>query len=111
MEPIDIVRKLLKTLLLVVGTYLGTLTAAGVAAVLAFVVVPKHGCRGMGDALVILWVVIGLVFCAGLAVGSALGGRLELGLATHATLTFMMAVLLVASYLGIAFGLMVAFNC
>ncbi len=111
MEPRAIVRKLLKTLLLVVGTYLGTLLAAGVAAALGFVVVPTQGCRGMGDALVILWVVIGLVFCAGLAVGSALGGRLELGLAAHAALTFMIAVLLVASYVGIAFGLMIAFNC
>jgi hypothetical protein len=74
-------------------------------------VMPTHGCNGMGRALAALKLVIAVAFCASLATATLVGMRVGLPLAVKMGLPCILAALLLATYVAIAFGLTVAFNC
>lgn len=100
-----------KAILLTVGAYVLTLIVASLAAAILLSVLAPRGCNAMSQALLVLWVTIAALFLAsGIAVSVAAWKRLSHTAGTI-VLVAVYALVLLTSYLVIAFGLMVAFNC
>jgi|GEM_PF-3028416 len=100
-----------KAIVLALGAYIITLIVAALAALILMTVMNLRGCSGMSQALLVLWGTIAVLFLAsvvavGLAVWKIVPGR-----AGRFALLAGYGVALLVSYVAIAFGLMVAFNC
>jgi hypothetical protein len=70
-----------------------------------------HSCSTMSQALVALWVTIAVVFLASAAVVGVGAWKIVEGIAGRLTIVVVYGVVMLVSYVVIAFGLMVAFNC
>jgi hypothetical protein len=101
-----------KGVLLVVGAYIVTIGIA--ICIISFAIMSladTHSCSVMGRAMVTLWITIAVEFLASIAVSGVITWRIIPSSAGRLAVVAAQSVALTASYLFIAFGLLVAFNC
>jgi len=102
-----------KGVLLVVGTYVVTMGVA--ALIIAFsimiLMIKPYGCSVMSRALLVLSITIAAVFLASVVVIRIVAWKIIPGVVGRVAILAVHGVALLASYVVIAFGLMVAFNC
>jgi hypothetical protein len=104
-------KTVIKGALFVVGAYIITMGVTIVAAFMTMLLIAPHDCSGYSRAIGGLWGMLALMFLASVAVVGVVAwkvipgvvGRLVI-VATHGVVTF-------ATYVIIAFGVMVIFNC
>lgn len=102
---------MVKGILLVIGSYIATLVVAAIASVVAMLLLAPRGCSALSNAVGVLFVLIAVLFVVSAVamglharkVSASRGGRLAI--------IGVYVVALAVSYIIIAFGLMVAFNC
>ena len=100
-----------KAIVLAIGAYIITLLVAALAALIVMTVMDPRGCSDLSQALLVLLGTIAALFLAsGVAVGVA-AWKVVPGKAGRFALLAAYGVALLASYIVIAFGLMVALNC
>lgn len=100
-----------KGILLIIVTYLATLVVTAVILLITFALLDPKGCNSFGQALLVMWGLLAALFLLSVTVVGVvawkvlerMAGRLVV-IAIHGTITF-------ASFLVIAFGLLIAFNC
>ena len=102
-----------KGILLVVGAYVVTIGLAIVIVTLAIgiLMMEPHGCSAMGRAMLMLWAVIAVLFVTSVVVVGVVARKFIAGAAGRYVVMGALGMALLASYIIIAFGLMVAFNC
>jgi hypothetical protein len=102
-----------KGVLLIVGTYIVTMGVTVFIALLAimFLMMEAHSCNTMSQALVTLWVTIAVVFLVSTIVVGVVTWKIVAGIAGRLAIMAVYGVMMLASYVVFAFGLMVAFNC
>jgi hypothetical protein len=101
-----------KAVLLVVGAYGVTMGVAVFIVTLAILIMMEpHSCSTMGRALLVLWATIAAVFLASVVVVGIIARKITPGIAGRLAIVAAHGVALLASYVVIAFGLMVLFNC
>ena len=102
-----------KGVLLAIGAYVVTMGVAFFIAVLAIIILMmgSPSCSTMGQVLVVLWVIIAAVFLASAAVVGVVAWKIVAGIAGRLAIVAVYGVVMLASYVVIAFGLMVVFNC
>ena len=94
-----------------IGTYIAALIVAALAVLILMTVMDPRGCSDLSQALLVLLGTIAALFLAsGVAVGVA-AWKVVPGKAGRFALLAAYGVALLASYIVIAFGLMVALNC
>ena len=100
-----------KAIVLAIGAYIVTLIVALLAALLVMTVMDPRGCSDLSQALLVLWGTIAALFLASVgAVGVAVW-KMAPGTAARFVILAVYGIALLATYLVIAFGLMVALNC
>jgi hypothetical protein len=102
-----------KGVLLVVGAYVATIGVAACITSLAFITILMEppSCSAIGQALLVLWGTIAALFLASVAVVGVVAWKIVVGVAGRLAIMAVYGVLMLVSYVVIAFGLMVAFNC
>ena len=101
-----------KGLLLVIGAYIVTVTAAiFIAALVILIFIEPRICSTMIQALLALWGTIAAVFLAIIVLVSVFIWKVIPGAAWRAAVVIVYGLVLLVSYIFIAFGLMVLFNC
>jgi len=100
-----------KGVLLVVGAYAATMVVAAFTSLAIIALMEPHSCSDMGRALLVLWGTIAAVFLASVAVVGVVAWKIVAGVAGRLAIVAAYGVVMLASYVVIAFGLMVAFNC
>ena len=100
-----------KGVLLVVGAYAATMGVAAFTSLAIMILMAPHSCSAMGRALLVLWGTIAGVFLASVAMVGVVAWKIVAGVAGRLAIVAGYGVMMLASYVVIAFGLMVAFNC
>lgn len=100
-----------KSILLLLAAYASSLVAAAVTVGAVMAVLNPHNCSDLSQALLVLWVAIAAVFCVSLVMVGFVAWRLQLGMVGRLALVGTYGILLLATYIVVAFGLMLAFNC
>ena len=102
-----------KGILLLVGSYVVTMAAVVLVIVLAITIlmVGSPDCSVMNWALVALWVTIAVLLFASVAVLRIGARKVIPSIAGRRAVVILYGVVLLASYVVIAFGLLVAFEC
>lgn len=101
-----------KGVLLVVGAYVFTIGIA--ICIISYAIMSladTHSCSAMSRAMVKLWIAIAVEFLASVAVVGGFSWKVIPSLAGRLATVGVHAAALTASYLFLAFGLLVAFNC
>ena len=101
-----------KGVLLVVGSYIVSIGVA--CCIISFAIMTlmeTHSCSTMGRALVTLWIIIAVVFLTSGVVVGVVGRKIIPSSAGRLAILIGHGAALLASYVVIAFGLLVAFNC
>jgi hypothetical protein len=97
---------------LMVGAYIVTMGVAVLIVTLAIMVlVEPHSCRAMGRALLVLWATIAALFLASTLVVGVLAWKVTPSVQQRRAIVVVYGMMMLASYVVIAFGLLVAFNC
>ena len=100
-----------KGILLVVGAYISTMAVAAFTSLAIMILMAPHSCSAMGRALLVLWGTIAGVFLVSVAMVGVVAWKIVAGVAGRLAIVAVYGVVMLASYVVIAFGLMVAFNC
>lgn len=101
-----------KGMLLVVGPYVVTIAVVALILVLAITILAKpYDCSTLNRAVVALWLTIAMLFFASVAVVRIVARKVILSIAGRRVVVVTYGVVMLASYVVIALGLMVAFNC
>jgi hypothetical protein len=100
-----------KAIILAIGAYIITLLVAALAALILMTVMNPRGCSDLSQALLALWGMIAVLFLASGVVVGVVTWKIVPGKAGRFTIVAVYGMSLLASYLVIAFGLMVALNC
>jgi hypothetical protein len=100
-----------KGVLLVVGAYAVTIGAVVFTSLAIMLLMEPNGCSAMGQAMVVLWVTIAAEFFVSVAVVGVVAWKIVGSVAGRLATVVVYALVMLASYVVIAFGLMVAFNC
>ena len=100
-----------KGVLLVVGAYVVTIGVAAFTSIAIMILMEPHSCNAMSRALLVLWGTIAAVFLASVAVVGVVAWKIVAGVAGRLAIVAAYGLAMLASYVVIAFGLMVAFNC
>jgi hypothetical protein len=79
--------------------------------VATFVLMAPHDCSDMERALLVLWGTIAAIFLASVAVVGVVAWRIAANMAGRLAIVAAYGVVMLSSYVVVAFGLMVAFNC
>jgi len=100
-------------MLLVVGSYVVTIALVALIIVLAIAILMmgSTACSVMNRALVALWVTIAVLFFASVAVVRIVARKVFPSITGRRGVVAIYSVGLLASYVVLAFGLMVAFEC
>jgi len=101
-----------KGVLLVIGAYIVTIVAAIIIiAIFVTFLIDTHNCYSMGPSLVALWCTTAAAFLVSVIVVGVVAWKIIPSTAGRLlTVAFYGAAMLV-TYVGIAFGILVAFNC
>ena len=98
--------------LLVVGAYIVAVLAAILIITISLMfLVDTHRCNAMGQALLTLWGTTAAVFFASVVVVGVIAWKIIPSTAGRLVVMGVHGVLLLVTYIGIAFGLLLAFNC
>jgi hypothetical protein len=101
-----------KGTLLALGAYGAAMLAVILIVVLAVITLSgPHSCSAMRSALLALWGTIAVVFLASAAAVGAAAWKIFPEASGRAAVMILYGLALLASYVVIAFGLMVFFNC
>lgn len=98
--------------LLVVGVY--TITVVAVIIIIAIsltFLIDTHKCSSLGPSLLALWGTIAVVFLISEIVVGVISWKIMPGTAGRLVVVAVHGVSLLVTYIGIALGLLVAFNC
>ena len=104
----------LKGILLVFGAYIVTIVVAILIIAISIIILiatSVTNCNTIATAMLVLWVIIAALFLVSLLVVRAIARKLTLSKEKRIAAMVAYGVVLLASYVVIAFGLMVAFNC
>ena len=100
-----------KGALLAVGAYAATMVACACTSLTTMVLMDSNSCSAATRAMLVLWVIIAALFLASVAVVGVLAGKVVAGIAGRLAIVGLYGVVMLVSYVVVAFGLMVAFNC
>ena len=102
-----------KGVLLVVGAYFATMAISVFIIAIAFIIIlmGSYSCNAISQAMLVLWGTIAVVFLASVAVVGVVAWKMVESVAGRLAIVAVYGVLLLASFVVIAFGLMVVFNC
>lgn len=102
-----------KGVLLVAGTYIVTIGVAILVVALAIMILMmgSYNCGDMGRALIVLWLLLAALFLASVVVVGVVAWRSIASTAGRWATLIAYGVVMLASYVVFAFGLMVLFNC
>lgn len=102
-----------KGILLVVGTYIVTMVVTIIIIVLAIMILlmGSYSCSDMGRALLVLWATIAVVFFASVAVAGVAIWKAVQSTVGRLTIVVAYGLAMLVSFVVVAFGLMVLFNC
>ena len=101
-----------KGVLLVVGAYIVTFGVAILIITISLTfLIDTHRCNSMGQALLALWGTTAAVFLVSGIVVGVVAWKIIPSLAGRLVVVGVYGVSLLITYIGIAFGLLVAFNC
>lgn len=102
---------MLKATLLALGAYVLTMIAALLLTVILLAELSPRGCGAVSQLLLVLWGTVAVLFVlSAVAVGVATWKLLP-GRAGSIAILVTYSIVLLASYLVIAFGMMIALNC
>ena len=100
-----------KAIVLAIGAYVMTLVVAALAALIVMTVMDPRGCSDLSQALLVLWGTIATLFLASAVAVGVAAWKIVPGTAGRFVILAVYGITLLASYIVIAFGLMVALNC
>ena len=100
-----------KAIVLVIGAYGMTLIVAALSAMILMTLMAPRGCGDLSQALLVLWVTIAALFLASVGAVGVAAWKIVPGTAGRFAILAVYGIALLASYVVIAFGVMVAFNC
>lgn len=100
-----------KGILLVVGAYAATLVVCACATVTITAFTDTTNCGAVSRALGVMFVTMAALFLASIAVVGIVARRMVGHVAGCLAIVALHTVVMLASYVVVAFGLMVAFNC
>ncbi len=102
----------IKGILLAVGAYVVTIAVAAFIILLVIITLTEpYDCSTMNRAVVILWVAIAVLFLASVAGVRIVARKILPGGAGRLAVVAIHGMVMLASYVVIAFALMVAFEC
>jgi len=100
-----------KGILLVVVTCVITMVVAALVSVVIVNLMEPKGCSDIGQAMLVLWGTIAALFLASTVVVGVMSWRMVPNLAGRLAIVLSYGAVMLVSFVIIAFGLMVAFNC
>jgi hypothetical protein len=103
-----------KMLTLMVGGYVFTIVLAIAIIIIAIMILYGAGirnCNTLSTAMVGLWIILGGVFIASLGLIEAFAWKTYPGCGARLAVLVAYGLALMVSYVVLAFGLMIAFNC
>jgi hypothetical protein len=100
-----------KGILLVVGAYAVTLVVCACTTLTTTAFTDTTNCGAVSRALGVMFVTMGALFLASVAIVGIVARKMVGHVAGCLAIVILYAVVMVASYVVVAFGLMVAFNC
>ena len=102
-----------KGVFLVAGTYVVTMVVAFLIVILAITILlmGSGSCSTMSRALLVLWTTIAVVFLVSIVVTGVVTRRFIAGAAGRLAIVIAYILAVLVSYIVIAFGLLVIFNC
>jgi hypothetical protein len=102
-----------KGVLLVIGAYIVTIMVTILIVTLAIIILMmgSYNCKDMGRALLVLWTTIAVVFVASGIVAGVMTWKAIPSVVGRWAIVVAYAAAMLVSYVIIAFGLMVIFNC
>ena len=102
----------IKGVLLVIGAYIVTVTAAILIIVLSTIfLIDATNCYGLGPSLIALWGTTAAVFLASVIVVKIVAWKIAAGTAGRLLIVVTYGVAMLVTWAIIAFGILVAFNC
>jgi hypothetical protein len=101
----------LKGILLFMGMYVATLVGTAVASLLVMLVLDPQRCSDYGDALLVLWALMALLFTGSTAVVGVWAWKTITNLGGRLGVVVGYALLMLATFAICALGLLVGFNC
>jgi hypothetical protein len=104
-------KAVIKGALLVVGGYMITMGVTVVASFVTMLLIDPHDCSGYGRAIGGLWGMLAVMFLASVAVVGVVAWKIIPGVVGRLVIVATHGAATLASYVIIAFGLMVIFNC
>ncbi len=96
---------------MVISGYVFTVGAAIFTSVALMILMQPHNCTDFGRALLVLWGTIAALFLASVAVVGVVAWKAIQGIAGCLAIVAIHGTAMLGSYIVIAFGLMVLFNC
>lgn len=101
-----------KGIILLVGAYMVTMAVAVLMIVLAIsMLIDTHNCSAIGRAMLILWGATAAVFLTSIIVVGVAAWKIISELTGRVAVIALYGIAVLVSYIIIAFGLLVAFNC
>jgi len=100
-----------KGVLLVVGAYAVTMVVCACTSLTTISLTGTHSCGAVSRALGVMLVTMAALFLASIAVGGVVARKIVGHVAGCLAIVALYTVVMLGSYVVIAFGLMVAFNC
>ena len=100
-----------RAIVLAIGAYFMTLLFAALAALIVMTVLDPRGCSDLSQALLVLLGTIAALFLASGGAVAVAALKIVPGTAGRFAILAVYGITLLASYVVIAFGLMVGFNC
>ena len=102
-----------KGVLLVAGTYIVTIGIAILVVALAIMILMmgSYNCSDMGRALIVLWLLLAALFLASVVVVGVVAWRSIASTVGRWATVIAYGIVMLASFVVFAFGLMVLFNC
>ena len=96
---------------IVVGSYVITMGMTVFASFVIMLLIDPHDCSGYGRAIGGLWGMLALMFLASVAVVGVVAWKVIPGVVGRLVIVATHGVVTLATYVIIAFGVMVIFNC
>lgn len=97
---------------LIVGAYVVTMGAAVLIVMLAIMILLEpHSCSAMSRALLVLWTIIAALFLVSVVVVGIVAWKVIPSVQRRWATMVVYGMIMLGSYVFIAFGLLVAFNC
>ena len=100
-----------KGVLLIISGYVVTVGAAIFTSIALMILMQPHNCTDFGRALLVLWGTIAALFLASVAVVGIIAWKIIPGIVGRLAIIAAHGMAMLGSYIVIAFGLMVLFNC